>query len=53
MFSQHKLEFTGLKASIVVYAIGERMKYNTYLKKDFTIMDKPDKPWFESNKEYL
>lgn len=51
-FSQHKMEFTGVKATIVVYAIRKGMKYNETLRKDFTIIEKPDKPWYESDKEY-
>jgi hypothetical protein len=51
-FSQHKMEFTGVKASIVIYAIRKGMKYNETFKKEFTIIPKPDKPWYESGKEY-
>ncbi|WP_445722772.1 hypothetical protein [Flavobacterium sp.] len=51
-YSQHKMEFTGVKATIVVYAIRKGMKYNETIRKDFTIIEKPDKPWYESDKEY-
>ena len=53
MYSQHKLEFTGMKASIVIYALDERRKFNTYFKKDFTIIEKPNEPWAKSDKNYL
>nr|WP_294931369.1 hypothetical protein [uncultured Flavobacterium sp.] len=51
-FSQHKMEFTGIKATIVIYAIKQGMKYNETFRKDFTIIEKPSKPWYESDKEY-
>ncbi|OCA76911.1 hypothetical protein BBI01_00140 [Chryseobacterium artocarpi] len=51
-YSKHKLEFTGVKATIVVYSIKNGMKYNESFKKDFTIIEKPDKAWYESEKEY-
>ena len=53
MYSQHKLEFTGLKATIIVYALNERRKFNTYFKKEFSLIDKPDEPWYKSNKDYF
>lgn len=53
MYSQHKLEFTGLKATIIVYALNERRKFNTYFKKEFSLIDKPDEPWCKSNKDYF
>ncbi|KIX21649.1 hypothetical protein SY27_08105 [Flavobacterium sp. 316] len=52
-YSQHKMEFTGVKATIVVYAIRKGMKYNETIRKDFTVIKKPDKPWYESDKEYV
>ena len=42
-----------MKATIIVYAIGERMNYNTYIKKEFVIVEKPAEPWFKSDKKYL
>ncbi|MGU3375981.1 hypothetical protein [Chryseobacterium sp. M5A1_1a] len=51
-YSKHKLEFTGVKATIVIYAIKSGMKYNESFKKDFTIIEKPEKAWYESEKEY-
>lgn len=51
-FNQHKMEFTGVKATIVVYAIRKGMKYNETVRKDFTIIERPDKLWYESDKEY-
>jgi hypothetical protein len=53
MYSQHKLEFTGLKATIIVYALNERRQFNTYYKKEFSLIDKPDEPWYKSNKDYF
>ncbi|KFF13504.1 hypothetical protein IW15_06865 [Chryseobacterium soli] len=51
-YSQHKLEFTGIKATIVVYSIKQGMKYNESYRKDFTIIEKPDEPIAKSEKEY-
>ena len=51
-YSQHKMEFTGVKATIVVYAIRKGMKYNETFRKDFTVIKRPEKPWYESEKEY-
>lgn len=51
-FSQHKLEFSGLRATIVVYAIRDGMKYSESFKRDFTIIEKPVDPWYKSDKEY-
>jgi hypothetical protein len=51
-YSQHKMEFTGVKATIVVYAIRRGMKYDETFRKDFTIVGKPSKPWYESDKDY-
>ncbi len=51
-FSKHKLEFTGLKANITIYSIQQGIKYNQMFKKDFTLIEKPEKPWYESDKEY-
>lgn len=52
MYTKHKLEFTGLKANITIYSIQQGMKYNQMFKKDFTLIEKPEKPWYESDKEY-
>lgn len=51
-YSQHKLEFTGLKATIIVYAIKDGMKYNETFRRDFTIIEKPVDPWYKSDKDY-
>jgi hypothetical protein len=53
MYSQHKLEFTGMKVTIIVYALNERRQFNTYFKKEFSLIDKPDEPWYKSNKDYF
>ena len=51
-YSKHKMEFTGVKATIIIYAIKQGMKYNESFRRDFTIIEKPEKPWYESEKEY-
>jgi hypothetical protein len=53
IYREHKLEYTGMKVNIVVYALNERRKFNTYFKKDFTLMEKPDKPISKSDKIYF
>ncbi|GEM_PF-2226645 len=53
LYSKHKLEFTGMKATLVLYSIGSGKKYNEYAKKEFTILEKPEKPWWETDKEYF
>ena len=52
-YSQHKLEFSGLKATIIVYSIRQGMQYNESLKKEFSIIPKPQDPWYKSDKEYF
>ena len=51
-YSKHKLECTGIKATIIVYAIKKGMKYNESFRKDFTIYKRPEEPIYESEKEY-
>ncbi|WP_310556419.1 hypothetical protein [Flavobacterium sp.] len=53
MYSQHKLEFTGMKVNIVVFALNQKRQFHTYFKKEFTIIEKPVEPWFKSDKKYL
>jgi hypothetical protein len=53
LYSQHKLEFTGMKVSIVVYALNEKRQFNTYFKKEFTLIEKPSDPLYKSDKNYL
>jgi len=38
---------------LVLYSIGSGKKYNEYAKKEFTILEKPEKPWWETDKEYF
>lgn len=52
-YSQHKLEFTGLKATLIFYSIRQGMQYNESFKKEFTIIPKPDEPWYKSEKQHL
>lgn len=51
-YNKHKLECTGIKATIIVYAIKKGMKYNESFRKDFTIYERPEEPIYESEKEY-
>ncbi len=53
IYSKHKLEFTGMKATLVVYSIATGKKQNNYFKKEFTIIEKPEEPWWKSDKEYF
>lgn len=52
-YSEHKLEFTGVKATIIVYVIKQGMKYNQSVKREFTVIPKPETPWYKSDKEYF
>jgi hypothetical protein len=52
-YRQHKLEFSGIKATLIFYSIRQGMQYNESFKKEFTIVPKPDEPWFKSDKEYI
>ncbi len=50
-FTQHKLEFTGVKATITLYSIRNKMTYSQQMKREFTIMDAPAEPLYQSPKE--
>ena len=50
---KHKMEFSGVKATIIIYRIKEGIKYNENFKRVFTIIEKPKDPWYKSDKEYI
>lgn len=53
LYSRHKLEFTGIKATLVVYVMTQQRKFNEYAKKEFTVMEKPQQPIWKSDKDYF
>lgn len=52
-YMKHKMEFSGVKATIIIYRIKEGIKYNENFKRVFTIIEKPKDPWYKSDKEYI
>ena len=42
-----------MKDTLVVYSIATGKKQNNYFKKEFTIIEKPEEPWWKSDKEYF
>ncbi len=53
LYSRHKLEFTGIKATLVLYVMTQQRKFNEYAKKEFTVMEKPQQPIWKSDKDYF
>ncbi len=49
-YTQHKVECTGVKATFVLYSIRDKMTYNVSTQREFTLVEKPEKPWYDSDK---